>query len=279
MLGLVACEHSHEPTLPKVLRIGVLPDESPELLNARYQVLVDYLQDELDTPCQLIIPDSYEHLVELFEQGRIDLAYFGGFTFVTVNRSVGAIPLVARKRDLDFSSYFLVRADHPAKNIDQLKGQSLIFGSRLSTSGHLMPRRFLIENEIDPESFFTSVRYSGAHDATAYHVRDGLADVGAANASVIDAMFDDGRLSKRDVRVLWETPPYLDYTWAVQSDLDLTTRHAIRDAYLKLSIDDPVYADVLRSLNVSHYLPVGVGAFQDLEQVAMAIGMIPGEPQ
>ncbi|MHC4994448.1 MAG: phosphate/phosphite/phosphonate ABC transporter substrate-binding protein [Planctomycetota bacterium] len=273
-LALSGCERPPARSSLVVLRVGVLPDEEPSVLEARLQILMAYLRAELDVPCRLSIPDSYEQLVSLFMRGEIDLAYLGGYTYIASRRSIGAIPLVARKRDLDFTSYFLVRTDHPARGLKDLSGLSLAFGSKMSTSGHLMPRFYLERNELHPEAFFESVRYSGAHDATAYLVRDGAVEVGAANASVIDSMFRDGRLLKREVRVLWETPPYPNYTWAAHPDLDRATLDAVRDAFLKLSTDHPDHAAVLGALDASYYLPVEPGAFQDLEQTAIQLGLL-----
>lgn len=267
LCGLSACDHDHETERPTVLRIGVLPDESSENLKSRYEVLAHYLEGELDMGCTLVIPASYEELVELFEQGEIDLAYFGGYTFIEAWRSAGAAPLVSRKRDLEFTSYFLVRSDHPATQLEQLGGQTLAFGSRHSTSGNLMPRYFLKEMGIDPESFFASVQYSDGHDETAYLVQRGEVEVGVANSQVIDAMLRDGRLSLERIRILWETPTYLDYTWASHPRLSAALFDQIRDAFLKLSIDDPIHAAVLKSLNATYYLPVEMGMFKDLEQV------------
>ena len=69
-----------------------------------------------------------------------------------------------------------------------------------------MPRHFMCsDKQIIPEVFFSEVHYSGAHDKTAYLVRDGTIDLGVANSEIIKKMIRDGRLKENDVRVLWET--------------------------------------------------------------------------
>ena len=47
-----------------------------------------------------------------------------------------------------------------------MKGKQVSFGSQSSTSGHLMPRSFLLAANINPEKDFRRIAYSGAHDAT-----------------------------------------------------------------------------------------------------------------
>lgn len=79
-----------------------------------------------------------------------------------------------------------------------------------------MPRYFLqSEYRIKAEDYFGDVQYSGKHDRTAHWVRDGKVDAGVANSNIVRTMFENGHLSHEDVRILWESPPYTDYVWAV----------------------------------------------------------------
>ncbi|MDP6787385.1 MAG: phosphate/phosphite/phosphonate ABC transporter substrate-binding protein [Rhodospirillales bacterium] len=264
--GLAACSDGEQRT-PKVLRVGVLPDQSKAQLLDRYGRLLEYLEKELGLPHDLVIPETYQELATLFHQGKLDLAYFGGVSFVAAMKADGAVPLVMRDIDLKFTSAFLVRADDPAPSISDFRGRRLAFGSNLSTSGHLMPRFHLEQQSITPESFFASIRYSGAHDRTAYWVRDGTVDLGVANSLVIANMFQDGRLSERDVRILWTTPPYADYVWAVARDLDVEFVTDLRDAFLKLSPEDPAHRSILTKMGAGSLLPASAEDFADLAKI------------
>lgn len=250
------------------LRVGVLPDQGADALAERYAPLIDYLSQDLEIPVEYVASESYTALVDRFVAGEIDLAYFGGLTFLQANREAGAVPLVMRDVDAKFTSYFLVPADSTATDLNEFRGRTFSFGSRLSTSGHLMPRFFLVERDIEPESFFGEVRYSGAHDQTAYDVRDGVADVGAANTYVIRAMFADGRLNRNDVRVLWQTPPYPDYVWALHPNVDSTLRRRLRDAFLSLSPVEEGHERILERLSAGAFLPAGVKDFAPLGAIA-----------
>lgn len=255
-----------EPPL-ELLRIGILPDETKDKLVARYTPLFNYLSEEIDIPYKLVIPDTYSELVELFHDGKVDLAYFGGFTFVKAHVQDDAISLVMRDVDTRFTSYYLVRADSDAGTLMDFKGKRFSFGSNLSTSGHLMPRHFMNEIGITPENFFSEVIYSGKHDQTAYHVRDGKADLGVANSAVIKKMYKEGRLSEKEVRIMSETPPYPDYVWAAQSSLDATLRKKIKDAFLNLSPENGAHARILAGIDAGRFLPAEVSDFNMLADV------------
>ena len=271
---LSGCSRSERRPDPTVIRVGVLPDEAHERLSSRRLPLLDYLSSQLRIPCELISADSYEDLLQRFSDNEIELAYFGGLTFLKAHHADGAIPLVMRDVDRDFSSYFLVRSESDARELTDCRRMTLSFGDELSTSGHLMPRHFLLEESITPEAFFAEVAYSGAHDATVLHVRDGLADVGVANAKVVDQMYADGIVQRNDIRVLWETPPYVDYVWAVQARLTPSLRRRIRNAFLSLSMANSEQNAILEREQARSFLPATLGDFRELTSIAIKLGLL-----
>lgn len=264
--GCPSTKEEGAPTL-ELLRIGILPDETKDKLIERYTPLFRYLSEEIAIPYKLVIPDTYSELVELFHDGKVDLAYFGGFTFVKAHIQDDAIPLVMRDVDTRFTSYYLVRTDSTAGTLRDFKGKRFSFGSNLSTSGHLMPRHFIQEMGIIPEDFFSEVVYSGKHDLTAYHVRDGKVALGVANSAVIKKMYKDGRLSEKEVRIMSETAPYPDYVWAAQSSLDATLRKKVRDAFLNLTPEKGAHAKILLGVDAGRFLPAEVSDFNMLADV------------
>jgi phosphonate transport system substrate-binding protein len=253
---------------PAILRIGVLPDQNPEILYQRFEPVLDYLSSYLQLRCELVVPESYEQMLKLFHDQEIDLAYFGGYSFTRAQQMDGAVPLVMRRIDTRFTSLFIVATDSPVQTLDQLEGKDMAFGSRLSTSGHLMPRYFLQQKNINPESFFSSVQYSGAHDKTAFWVRDGKVDVGVANATTIRSMLDKNLIKPNEIRILWETPPYANYVWAIHPKFTDSLRSRIHDAFLQLSTDDANHAIVLENLNAIGYLPADSDFFTSLATIA-----------
>lgn len=256
------------------VRVGILPDQSREILEARYQPIMQRLSDTLGMPFELVIADDYEGLVQLFVAGDVDLAYFGGLTFLRAEEKAGARPLVMRSNDLNFHSYFLVRADETASSLGEMKGRKLAFGSNLSTSGHLMPRFFMERDGFQPEVWFSQVAFSGAHDKTAYWVRDGIADIGIANSAIVDRMFESGRLDPKSVRVLGKTPPYADYVWAAQPGMPDEISARIRDIFLSLSPAQPEDLAILTSLEAESFLPALTTDYAQLRIVAARLSLL-----
>ena len=264
---LSACSVPEKEPPIDILRIGILPDEGEEALRERYVPLLEFLSQETGLPCELVIPKHYATLIRLFGEGQIDLAYFGGVTFVNASSVYGAVPLVMRDVDSNFTSVFVV-ADEGFKDFEELQGKRFSFGSRLSTSGHLMPRHFLqAQRNIIPEKYFGSIEYSGKHDLTAYRVRDGEVDAGVVNAEILSKMFADGRLQAGDIRIIWTPPPYPDYVWAVHPRIRPVARERIQQAFLKLSADNPEEAAILSRMGTVGFYPASIEDFSLLTQV------------
>jgi len=253
---LFAACGDREPARPDLLRIGVLPDAGTETLKARYAPLIEYLRVKTGYATELVIPASYEDLLTLFRNKAADIAFLGGYMYVLAHDRDHAVPLAMRDIDLQLTSLFLVRKDNPAANLEDLKGKRFTFGSRLSTSGHLMPRYFLREHDIVPEKFFSQTLYSGAHDTSAYWVRNGKVDATVVNSVIIRKMFADGRLNDNDVRILWESPPFPDYVWAVQESMDPRLQQQILDSLLSLSVEIPAERAILAAVDAKRkFLP------------------------
>jgi len=260
---------------PSTLRVGVLPDQNPETLHDRYDALLEQLSAKTGLDTKLVIPSDYDALIEMFRDGELELAYFGGLTFVKAHIFYDAEPLVMRDEDTRFTSWIIVKGTNTSHVLSDFKGKKFSFGSKLSTSGHLMPRYFLQqEKQIIAERYFSEVHYSGTHDKAAYQVRDGTVDLGAVNSEIVRDMVQDGRLKENDLRVLWETPPYPNYVWTVPANLDQTIKTQLRNAFLGFNMNDAVDGKVLADLNSEGFLPAGTKDFLILEEVALSLGLL-----
>jgi phosphonate transport system substrate-binding protein len=105
-------------------------------------------------------------------------------------------------------------------------------------------------------------------------VRDGRYDIGAVNSSIARKMMTDGRIDPDELQVIWETPPYADYVWAVQPQLDETTKISLRDAFLLLDDDQPGHGAILDNLDAKFFLPADPGDFGILGNIARELGML-----
>ncbi|MCD4862721.1 MULTISPECIES: putative selenate ABC transporter substrate-binding protein [Pseudomonas] len=255
------------------LRVSAIPDEAPTELIRKFKPLGEYLEQRLGMPVKFVPVSDYAGVVEAMASDRLDLAWFGGFTFVQAQRKAPMNPLVQREEDQQFTSKFIT-ADPAVKSLQDLKGKTFAFGSVSSTSGSLMPRYFMQQDGIVPEQFFSRVAYSGAHDATVAWVAAGKADAGVLNASVWKKLVDAGKVDTSKVRVIATTPAYYDYNWTVRGNLDPQLAAKIKQAFLDLDPAKPADKAILDLQAASRFVPTSPDNYKSIEASALAAGLL-----
>jgi phosphonate transport system substrate-binding protein len=259
----------------QVFRVTAIPDESPTELARKAAPLMKYLEARLGMKVEFTPVTDYAAAVEALANRKIDLAWFGGFTFVQAQlRSGGkAIPIVQREEDERFRSVFIT-SDPAIKQLADLKGKDVSFGSQSSTSGHLMPRSFLLQAGVDPDKDFRRVAYSGAHDATIAAVAAGKVQAGALNISVWEKFVADQRVDTSKVNVFYTTPPYVDYNWTVHADMPAALRETLTQALLQLSRNEPVGKEILELQRATRFVPAKAENYKGIEQAARSAGLL-----
>ena len=259
-----------------VLRVSAIPDEAPTELQRKFKPLGDYLKKETGLEVQFTPVTDYAAVVEGLASNKIDLAWLGGFTFVQakIRTNGGAVPIVQRAEDEKFTSKFIVPIDSPVKSLADLKGKNFAFGSPSSTSGHLMPRYFLLKAGLNPEADFKAVAFSGAHDATVAFVASGRAEAGVLNASVWDKLVEGANPNAAKVRVLMTTPPYYDYNWTVRPGLEPALVKKLTDAFLKLDPNLPEQKELMNLQRASKFIATQASNYDGVEAAARSAGLI-----
>ena len=232
VLGLASCgkKETAEEGGASVLRFSAIPDADTTAQAEKYKPVADYLSKALGVDVEFVPSDSYGASVEKFDNGDIQLAWFGGVSGVTARQNVeGALALVSGEKDLKFKSYFIANASTGLQPSDEfpaaIANHTFTYGSSGSTSGCIMPTHFIIENSgKGPEEFFQKkpFGFSGAHDKTALAVQDGTFQVGALSYSTYEKMVKAGKIDPAKAVKIWETPQYADYNFTAHPDLEKT---------------------------------------------------------
>ncbi len=260
----------------QVLRVTAIPDESPTELARKFAPLGQYLESKLGMKVEWTPVTDYAAAVETVVNKKIDLAWFGGFTFVQANvRSGGKIvPLVQREEDEKFRSVFITEAKSGINKLEDLKGHTLSFGSQSSTSGHLMPRSYLLAAKINPDVDLKRVAFSGAHDATIAAVASGKVDAGALNISVWEKFVAEKKVDPAQVRVFYTTPAYYDYNWSVHADMPQALQDKIKAAFLALDPNTPQGKEILGLQRATKFVPTKPENYTGIKAAAENAGLL-----
>jgi len=259
-----------------VLRVTTIPEEAATEQTRKFGPLTKYLERTVGMKVDFVPVNDYPAAVEALVNKQVELVWFGGFTYVQAQiRSGGKIiPIAQREEDTSFRSVFITQTNSGIKRLTDLKGKQVSFGSQSSTSGHLMPRSFLLEAGIDPDKDFKRVAYSGAHDATIAAVVNGRVDAAALDITVWRKFVSENKVDTTKVDVFYTTPPYFNYNWSVHADMPAPLREKITAALLNLNMNNPEGKEILTLNRATKYIPTKPENYKGLENAGRSAGLI-----
>ncbi len=273
---IALCSGAPVAQAQSVLRVTTIPEEAATEQVRKFGPIVRYLERALGMKVEFTPVNDYPAAVEALVNRQVDLVWFGGFTHVQAQLRSGGriIPIAQREEDAQFRSVFIAQTGSGIKSLADLKGRQVSFGSQSSTSGHLMPRNFILEAGLDPERDFKRIAYSGAHDATIASVVSGRVDAAALDITVWRRFIEQKKIDTSRVDVFYTTPPFFNYNWSVHADMPAALRERITKALLALSMDTPEGKEVLTLNRATRYIPTRAENYKGLETAGRSAGLI-----
>ena len=250
---------------PAKLRVALLPDENATTLIQNAQPLKAYLEKTLAKDIEIIVTTDYSSMIEAMRFGRIEIAYFGPFSYVLAKSKAPAIEPFAvgiEKGSPTYNSIIIAQAGGPVKELADIRGKPFGFGDQASTSSHLIPRAYLLKNGLDGAKDYKPV-HLGTHDAVARAVQNGQVPAGGLSKAIYDVLVQRGTIAADKLKVLAVSEPIPNYPITMQGDLAPALKDKIRKAFL--DVKDPL---VLKSFRVEGFAATDDKAYDVLRDTA-----------
>ncbi|MCR4308970.1 MAG: phosphate/phosphite/phosphonate ABC transporter substrate-binding protein [Deltaproteobacteria bacterium] len=170
-----------ETAVKATVRFGVIPRFNPHVTYEYYQPLMDYLSRNTPYRFELRLGRTYLETIEDLRKGTTDVAYLGGATYAIARHRFGARALVKPRNaegGTTYRCFIIVRLDSPVRTIQDLRGKSVAFGARRSTTGALIPSYLLFGSGVTP-NHLKVVKNLHNHEEVAKAVLKGVYDAGA----------------------------------------------------------------------------------------------------
>ena len=157
------------------------------------------------------------------------------------------------------------------------KSLTLCFADPASTSGHLIPRAYLVTMGLNPDSSFKETIFAGSHPASILSVASGKVDVGCSTKEYgIDLLLRRGVLKEGQVKVLWQSDPIVSSPIIVRNDLNKDLAKKIQGLFLNMAKDAPDAFKTYAKLYYPHpeklsYMPVQDSMYNGLRKIAKGI--------
>lgn len=238
---------------PDKLRMGLIPAEDSEAMVKRFKPTIEYLEKQAGLKVETFVATDYAGVIEAMRSGKIDMAWFGPFSYVLAADKAGAEAVAVGVRSTGKSTYqsiIVVHKDSGIKTLADLKGKDFAFVDPASTSGNLIPRVILKKAGIDPEKDFKSVVYTGGHDAVELAIKNKKVPAGADNDITYAAMVEKKLIDPNENVIIAKSDPIPGSPVAVRGNLPAELKTKIKEALLKMHEEAPQalggYGDIIR---------------------------------
>jgi phosphonate transport system substrate-binding protein len=255
---------------PDTLRVALLPDENAATLIQNAQPLKKYLAETLGRKIEIIVTTDYSSMIEAMRFGRIEIGYFGPFSYVLAKSRAAEIEpfgVGVEKGKPTYSSVLIATAGGPVKSLKDIEGQPFGFGDQASTSSHLAPRAHLVKNGLVGDLHYKVV-HLGTHDAVARAVQAGQIPAGALSEPILRSLIERGMIDPAKIVELDLTAPIPNYPLTMQGYLAPELKEEIRKAFLELN--DP---EVLKSFRVEKFAATDDSAYDVLRETAELLNL------
>jgi len=233
---------------PKPLVLGFLPSQQADSVLPNAQALGAFLSERIGQPVEVVVPSSYEPLIEGFRFNRIDVAFLDGGPAWIAHQRAGAEVILAETNNGEtfYWAEAFTRKGSGINAVTDIAGKRLAFTSRTGSSGFLMPIGSLIAaghlkvegDGLDALEQALQRTYRQTIDAGGYQqalraVLDGRADV-AFGGHTVPARFLSAADQQRIV-AFHRFGRIPSHAILVASTMDSTTRAKVKAAFMALN--------------------------------------------
>ena len=220
------------------LVFGVVPDSVDTQTN--YQPLMDYLAKETGKKVEYHESTDYAALIEAAVAGKVDVASFSGFTYITATNAGAKLTPISsivtkQGQEPGYYSEAIVPKGSSITSIKDFKAKKVCFVDPSSTSGYLFPSYNLLKDDIDPKTGVSPV-FAGKHDVSVQKVGEGKeCEAGFA---------EDSEVAKSDKVTVVDKTMVPGAPLVYNTALPKETADKVVTALKEITIDDIVKAGV-----------------------------------
>lgn len=205
------------------LRLG--PKEDIKI----YAPFLKYLEETTGRHFRIKFTEKYENTLKNLGEGTTQFAAIGTLSYA-IGHDMYEIKYllsgVNQEGDPRYHAAIITAPDSKINDIKQLKGKSFCFGSRMSTQGHLIPRKMLEDAGITLKDL-SHYHYTGSHIDTVSDVLKGECDAGGIQDVLANRLAAEGKID-----IIAFSEPYPSSIIAYNKDVDSDTVRAVKAALL-----------------------------------------------
>ncbi len=254
-----------------LLRMGIVPIQSPAVMFRSFSPLVEYLSRKLGRKIDLKVAVDFQSAIRDLEQGTTQFCFMGPSTYITAHEGSGATVLVkAINNGKPFHRSVIITKDGSGINaLEEIKGRSFAFGDVNSTSSHIVPRAMLLAAGVDVKDLLY-YNYLGYHEDVIKAVMGGDFDAGGVMETVALKYKDMG------IKILKTSEDIPEFNVTAGGTLNGRITADLKAALLGIDAASPEGKAVLRAINENYsgFTDANDADFSKIRQMMSTLGLM-----
>jgi phosphonate transport system substrate-binding protein len=206
------------------LNMAIIPSIDSNEKEKKIQDFQDYLSQNLGIPVKIQLTKDYDTSIELLTKGQVEIAYFGPLSYIKAKALNPNIEPIAASIEKStgrpwYTSIIVANKASGINNINDLRGKRFGFNNKSSTSGYLVPLVYFKDLKINPEQYFSEVKYSKSHTENAEALATGKVDAITLEKSAYLKAQEAGKLPISQYPIIWESNPIPNSPIVISSNL------------------------------------------------------------
>ncbi|MGI2863159.1 sensor histidine kinase [Vibrio alginolyticus] len=206
-------QKAEQPQAKQKVEVGVLAIRGHLYAEQRWQPTIDWLNQQISDVHFVLHPLNLDEMGEVVKFQKIDFILTNPGQAVRLGRQYALswmATLTSRapqNSNYGIGSALVVRANSSYQTVQDVSGRPVAAVSEKAFGGYLTMRYQIVKMGLNPNDFFSDVRYLGFPiDANLYQLRDGNVEAAVVPACLLEQMLSEGLLQPSNYRVLNQQP-------------------------------------------------------------------------
>ncbi|MBI4997297.1 MAG: PhnD/SsuA/transferrin family substrate-binding protein, partial [Rhodocyclales bacterium] len=228
-------------------------------------------EDRLGRSIVFVQRGNYREIVDLVLGGKLDFAWICGYPYVRHRHELKLVAVPLWHGKPLYQSYLIVTADdRRSKSLLDLRGRIFAYSDPDSNSGYLYPRYALTTHGENPASFFSRTFFTWAHRKVVEVVGVGLANGGAVDGYVWEALSISHPRLTGTTRIIERSPLLGHPPIVARPNIPRTELERFRAALVTMAADIQG-AELLEQLHLDGFVEAAPALFDDIARMARAV--------
>jgi phosphonate transport system substrate-binding protein len=276
MPGNFNLAEANQPEDEKTLRLVLVPEKNVFEQRRRYKYITDYLSKRMDMNFTVEIMTNYGNISEAFIEGQADAGFLGSFSYVLAHAKAGIEPIarpIWPDNNSTYRGYIFVRKDSNIQTVKDMRNKSLVLVDKATTAGYIYPLYYFKYYGIkNIEDYFSQVSFANSHDAAAWAVYTGEADIGGAKNHIFNNFMAEYPDFKEQMIVIAESSQVPSNGLAVRKDLNSAIKLRIKTLLLSLH-ETPEGKEILKKFGALKFIKTSNDDYKVLYYMVNQLGI------